>query len=194
MMRALPPRWSVGLVAVIVLWQATSCCCCLGGATTPALTPSPVSKELAQQMRERINQVKSQKGPFTVEISDQELTSYVVTLLQSGPGEFPARDMQIQFNDGYADIWATFIDVAPTDVPAYIQATVGAADGKLVFSITRASAGVFPVPGAMRESISQVLSETLAELQLGLEIEHAQIKPGKLILTGQVTGNVPDLP
>jgi hypothetical protein len=188
-------RWSVvGVVAAIVLWQATSCCCCLGGATAPPMTPTAVSEDLARGMRERVSDVKAEIGPFALEISDRELTSYIVTFLQSGPGDFPARDMQIQFGDGYLDIWATFIDIAPTDVPAYVRATVDVVDEQVVLYITEANAGVFPIPGALRESISQTLSETLAELQLGLQVERVEIQPGKMILTGQVTGDVPDLP
>ncbi len=194
MMSALPRGLRMGLVTAIVLWQAASCCCCLGGAIAPAMTPYPVSKDLAQQMRERVNETKSRQGAFTIEISDRELTSYVVSLLQSGAGEFPARDMQIQFGDGYLDIWATFIDLAPTDILAHVRATVEAVDGQLVFLITQANAGTFPVPGAVRESISQVLSETLAELELGLEIDHVEIEPGRMVLSGRVTGDIPDLP
>ena len=184
----------VGLVAAIVLWQASSCCCCLGGATAPPMTPFPVSEDLAQKVRDRVKEVELRTGTFALEISDEELTSYVIALLQSGPGDFPARDMQVQFGDGYVDIWATFIDVAPTEVPAYIRATVEVVDEKVVFHITEANAGAFPVPGALRESIAQTLSETLAEQQLGLQVAQVEIQPGKMILTGQVTGDIPDLP
>lgn len=188
------PRWVIaGALAALVLWQASSCCC-LGGAVTPAMTPFPVSEDLAHDLRERFNEAKSTKGPFTFEFSDQELTAYIVSYLQSGPGEFPARDMQAQFQDGYVDIWATFIDVAPTDVPAYVQASVQAVDGEAVFYITQANAGPFPVPGAMRETISQSLGESLAELQLGLAFDHIQISPGTAIISGRVVGDVPDLP
>lgn len=194
MLRALPRRWPTGFLAAVVIWQATSFCCWLGGAVAPAMTPLPPSEDLAQQMRERVTQVKSQRGGFTIEVSDRELISYIVTLLQSGPGEFPARDMQIQFGDGYADIWATFIDIAPVDIPIHVRATVEAVDGTLSFSIVQASAGVFPVPGALRETIAQTLSETLDELQLALEIDSVQIQEGQISLSGQVTGDLPDLP
>jgi hypothetical protein len=183
----------VGLIAVIVLWQASSCCL-LGGAAAPPLTPFPVSEDLAQGVRDRVKEVEFTTGTFAVEISDQELTSYVIALLQSGPGDFPARDMQVQFGDGYVDIWATFIDIAPTAIPAYVRATAEVVDKQVVFRITEANAGVFPVPGALRESISQTLSETLAELELGLQVDRVEIQPGKMILTGQVTGDIPDLP
>jgi len=194
MTRSALPRSSLAFVLAVVLWQVASCCCCLGGAVPPGMTPAPISEEQAQQMRERINQAGLQQGAFAIEVTDEELTSYVVGLLQSGAGEFPARDMQIRFGDGYADIWATFIDVAPVDLPVYARATVSAVDGKLAFSIVQANAGSFPVPGAMRESIADVLSDSLAELELGLQIESAQIVPGKLLLAGQVTGSVPSLP
>ena len=191
---ALPHWLATGLIAAVVFWQASSCCCCLGGAVTPAMTPLPISRDLAQAMRERLMQAKAEQGPFTITITDQELTSYLVALTQSGPGDFPARDMQLQFGAGYVEIWATFIEVAPGDVPAYVRATVEAVDGQLVFHILQANAGAIPVPGAMREAIAQSLSETLAELQLGLEIARVEIAPDQMTLSGRVVGDVPDLP
>ena len=138
------PRWAVaGVIAALVLWQASSCCV-LGGATSPPATPIAASKEQAQDLRERVMQSKSAPGPFTIEIGDQELTSYVVGLLQSGAGEFPARDMQIAFGEGIVEVWATFIEIAPTDVPAYVRARVEARDGQLSFVILEANAGRFP--------------------------------------------------
>jgi hypothetical protein len=184
----------MSLVAAIVLLQASSCCCCLGGAVTPDMTSIPISRELGQQMRQRVNETKAQGGTVTIEISDQELTSYFVMLLQSGAGEFPARDMQIQFGDGYVDVWVTFIEIAPTEIPVYVRATVDARDGQPVLGLVRANAGAIPIPGAMREMLAQILSETLAELGLGFEIHHVEVTPGRMALTGRVTGDVPDLP
>ena len=188
------PRWAVaGVIAALVLWQASSCCV-LGGATSPPMTPIAPSKEQAQELRDRVMQSKSAPGPFTIEISDRELTSYIIGLLQSGAGEFPARDMQIAFGEGTVEVWATFIEIAPTDVPAYVRAKVEARDGQLLFVILEANAGRFPVPGAMRESISQSLSETLAELEFGLWIDDVRVEPGVMTLSGQITGQIPDLP
>ena len=188
------PRWAVaGVIAALVLWQASSCCV-LGGATSPPMTPIAPSKEQAQELRERVMQSKSAPGPFMLAIGDRELTSYIIGLLQSGAGEFPARDMQIAFGDGTVEVWATFIEIAPTDVPVYVRARVEARDGQLSFVILKANAGRFPVPGAMRESISQSLSETLAELEFGLWIDDVRVEPGVMTLSGQITGQIPDLP
>jgi hypothetical protein len=192
------PRTLLAGVFLTVLLLQFSSCCCLGGAAPPAVTPHPTSIDLAQQMRERFNEAAaeahSRGGTFAIEVTDRELTSYVVMLLQSGAGEFPARDMQIEFGDGYVDVWATFIDVAPTELPSYLRATVEATEGRLVFHILEASSGRIAVPGAMRETIAQVLSETLDELELGLYVQLVEVVPGRLVLTGQVTGTVPSLP
>jgi hypothetical protein len=197
MTSALPRGLLAGAAVTLVLLQ-TSFCCCLGGAVTPAMTPHSTSIELAQQMRERFNEATSEAqgrgGAFTIEVSDRELTSYVLMLLQSGAGQFPARDMQVEFGDGYVDLWATFVEIAPTDLPTFVRATVEAVDGRLVFDILQANAGPIPVPGAMREMIARVLSETLDELVPGLSVQRVEVKPGKVVLSGQVTGPVPDLP
>lgn len=188
-------RWpAVGMMLAVVLWQVSSCCCCLGGANSPPANSMPPDPELAQDLRTRFNEATAVPGPVTLEATDQELTSYVVGLLQSGEGEFPARDMQIRFGDGYVEIWATFIEIAPTDVPVYVRGTVTAESGQLVFTLLEANAGPFPIPGAMRESIAQSFSETLAEASLGLTVDEVQIEPGRAVLTGQVTGKVPPLP
>ena len=197
MTRALPRGLFAGIVVTIVLVQASSCCC-LGGAAIPAMTLQSTSDDLAYQMRERFNATKAEAlagdGTFAIEVSDRELTSYVVLLLQSGAGEFPARDMQIEFGDGHVDIWATFVEIAPTDLPAFVRATVEAVDDQLVFHILQANAGPISVPGAMRETISRVLGDTLDELVMGLDVQHVEVTPGKMVLIGQVTGNIPDLP
>ena len=188
------PRLSTGLLLAVVLWQVSSCCCCLGGAVTPPMTPVPISRELAVEMRERVNEAKSRSGTVEIAVTDQELTSYVVGLLQSGAGEFPARDMQIRFGDGVVEVWATFIDIAPSEIPAYVRGAIVVVDGALVFQIEQANAGPFPVPGALRETISQILSESLDELQIGIEFERVRILKGEMIVLGQVTGSPPDLP
>jgi len=188
------PWWMVaGVIAILVIWQAASCCL-LERAISPPVTPIAPSSEQAQALRERVMQVKSSPGPFTIEIGDQELTSYVIGLLQSGAGQFPARDMQIAFGEGTVDVWATFIEIAPTDIPAYVRVKVEARDGQLSFVILEANAGRVPVPGAMRESISQSLSETLAELEFGLWIDDVRVEPGVMTFSGRIIGPIPDLP
>ena len=102
--------------------------------------------------------------------------------------------MQIEFGEGYAEIWITFIDIAPSDIPVYVRASVRAVDGHAVFDIGQATGASIQIPSAMRELIAQVLTETLADLELGLRFERATIEPGRLILEGQITGAVPDLP
>jgi len=187
-------RWAIALaIAAFVLWQVVSCYG-LSGAEPPPVTPYAVSKDLAQEMRQRVMEAKSTPGPFAITLTDQELTSYVVTWLQSGPGTFPARDMQIEFGEGYAEIWITFIDIAPSDIPVYVRASVRAVDGHAVLDISQATGASIQIPGAMRELVAQVLTETLADLELGLRFERATIEPGRLILEGQITGAVPDLP
>jgi hypothetical protein len=189
-----PRRALAALVSVVFLLQTSSCCCLLGGAVTPQMTPFAIESDLAAEMRERVIGVTSTTGPFTIVITDRELTSYLVGLAQSGAGEFPAKDMKLAFGDGYVEIWATFVEIAPSDLAIYIKGTVSAVDGEVVFAIAQAHAGSFPMPGAMRELISQSVSETLAELQFDLDIEQVQIRHGEMVLRGTVSGDIPDLP
>ena len=79
-------------------------------------------------------------------------------------------------------------------MPAFVRARVEAADGHLIIHLDKAHAYTVPIPGALREMLAQILSETLAELQQGLEINHIEVTPGKMTLSGRVTGDLPDLP
>jgi hypothetical protein len=158
------------------------------------VTPVAPSQELAHALRDRVTSTKARQGTFSITLTDQELTSYVIGLLQSGEGAFPARDMQILFREGYIEVWATFIEIAPTDVPAYVRAIVTARDGQLDVAILEANGGPFPVPGAMRELISRVMSESLAELDLPLSIDEVTVSSGEMTLRGEVTGTLPDIP
>jgi hypothetical protein len=98
------------------------------------------------------------------------------------------------FNREYVDIWATFIDVAPVDIPIYARVEIEAQRGQLIFHVAQANAGPFPLPGAMRETISQSLSESLAELELGFWVEDVKIEQGQIELSGEITDSFPDLP
>jgi hypothetical protein len=76
----------------------------------------------------------------------------------------------------------------------FVQARVSAVDGHLDIRFDKAYTYTVPIPGAMREMLAQILSETLAELQQGLEIDNVEVSPGRMLLSGQVTGDLPDLP
>lgn len=180
---------SISLVlADVLLW------CWPGRAAIPPMTPFEVDKEYANALRERVQRVKSAIGPFEIAFTDLELTSYLVALAWSGAGEFPARDIKLQFNQGDLEIWATFIEVAPADLPVYVRATAEAVGGNLVFHIHQANLGPISLPGALRDLIADSLGETLAELNLPLTVEAVELHPGQAILRGTITGPIPDLP
>ena len=46
----------------------------------------------------------------------------------------------------------------------------------------------------MRETIARILGDTLEEMVSGLDVQRVKILPGKAILSGTVTGSLPDLP
>jgi hypothetical protein len=102
--------------------------------------------------------------------------------------------MWIEFGNGYVDIWATFIDIAPVNIPVYARVEIEALHGQLIFHIVQASAGMFPLPGAMRETLSQSLSESIAELELSVWVEDVDIDRGTMRFSGKITGLLPDLP
>lgn len=192
--------WAAMMTALGALLYISLNCCCCGHTPIPPPPPLATSREEATALRKKLTAAKARPGPFTVEIGDAEFSSYLDYLMRLGAGEFPARDVYVRFArdsgspTGYIEVWATFVDVAPTDIPTYARATVEAENGHLAFHLIQADAGPCAIPGMMRESIAQVLSESLAELELGIEVKSVEVTPGKMVVTGRITGQVPDLP
>ncbi len=189
-------RYRRPFIALAVLFILADLLSCYWScrAVSPPVPPFEIDKAQADALRERVQEVKSKPGPFEISLTDRELTSYIVGLAWSGAGEFPARDMKLQFNEGDWEIWATFIEVAPTDLAVYVRATVEAADGNLVFHLEQANVGPIAIPGALRDLIAASLSETLAELNLALRVEAVEVRSGQITLRGTITGEIPDLP
>ncbi len=137
--------------------------------------PLVVSTEAAAQLEARIQQslqgVPGQQ--FILRMTDVEVTSLVASKLTEYE-ESPVTDPRIWFTKG--KIYGTGrVKVFSIPTPFVVIASARIEDGQVVVAIEDSSAGMFPIPQRLLETISQSINETIQEIQLELEVTALEI-------------------
>lgn len=156
------------------------------------LTPVAVSAEAAESFDLKLRSAKTeietavsagQKKELALSITDKEINSKVTQM--KAKGELPARELLINFGDGY------FLAYAVVDTPG-VNAKIGAIGGVEVVKgtpkivITEFNLGKLPLPKTINKRVEQILN-IIVSLQLAdlpLEITNVQIKNHQLIILG----------
>jgi hypothetical protein len=181
----LPVRVRLALCAVVLLGLACGPCNLLAAVTPTPPRPIAVSTESAAQLESRIQQnLSGPPGqPFLLRMSDAEVTSLLATKLAETDGA-PVADPQIWFTKGKIYGQGRLVNVLPVETTVHIVAAPHIRDGQVVVDIEEASAGTVPLPDRVLETLSQSLNETVAEIQLDLEVTDLEILEGEAILKG----------
>lgn len=156
------------------------------------LTPVAVSAEAAESFDLKLRSAKTeietavsagQKKELALSITDKEINSKVTQM--KAKGELPARELLINFGDGY------FLAYAVVDTPG-VNAKIGAIGGVEVVKgtpkivITEFNLGKLPLPKTINKRVEQILN-IIVSLQLAdlpLEITNVRIKNHQLIILG----------
>ncbi len=131
---------------------------------TPTQTPIPVSTQAAGDFITAIEQptMDPTAGTAPIVITEEELTSYVATQLQSDPNAF-SRDPQISLENDQVVVngtIATNIITAPGSLAAKIA--VGP-DGLPQATITSATVGAFPIPSPLLSQATGMIDQGIAD-------------------------------
>ncbi len=131
---------------------------------TPTQTPIPVSTQAAGDFITAIEQptMDPTAGTATIVITEEELTSYVATQLQSDPNAF-IRDPQISLENDQVVVngtIATNIITAPGSLAAEIS--VGP-EGLPHATITSATVGGLPIPSPLLTQASGMIDKSIAD-------------------------------
>ncbi len=185
---------SLYFVSLLVITVSLAC-----SPRTPAETPntpsdewSPpggriaISQEAADRLKENFNREMQEASTGTecrLFVTNEELTSLVALSLQN-TGSIPLTDPQVWFTAGHVYITGTFSPFWPLQFRSLIVATPVVHDGQIVVKVERAQMGPFPFPQDVLNSASQSINETLAEMQLDLQITALQVLEGELQLAG----------
>jgi len=157
-----------------------------GDIPSPPGGQIPVSQEAADQLKENFNremQEASTGEEFRLFVTNEEITALVALTLQD-TGSVPLSDPQVWFTAGRVYMTGTFSPFWPFKFQSLIVTTAVVDDGQIEVEVERAQMGPFPFPRRALESASESINETLAEMQLDLEITALEILEGELQLAG----------
>jgi hypothetical protein len=153
--------------------------------TARQLTPVPVSSAAAGSFDAKLATVQSAPAPVTVEIDDQEATSKLVEALAAEPSAPQIDDPQVAFREGRVYFSGTSRD-APIPVRVVIVGRVEARDGRLITTVEQIDTGRFPLPGAMRDQIIDIASDTdRLNDELPIVVHEVRVLDGRMVLTGE---------
>jgi hypothetical protein len=175
--RSFPAPWSLVAVLAVILLM-TSGCNSSGCAGVPQDGAVRVSQQAAQRLQVRIDQANASKTPeFTLEATDEEVTSYLATYLQQSP----LTDAQVRFVSGKVQIYATAAQLLNLSVATVWTAQVDA--GQVRINLESATVSCMPVPPQLLESVSATLNQMIVESQTNIQVKSIRIDPGKVSVT-----------
>ncbi len=130
---------------------------------TPTQTPIPVTTQAAGDFINSIEKptIDPASGNATIVLTEQEITSYVATQLQSDPNSF-IRDPQVSLEDNQVIIRGTIVTDIVT-APGTVTASIAVgADGLPKATITSATVGSFPIPAPLLTTASSMIDQGIA--------------------------------
>jgi hypothetical protein len=169
--------------------------CGLGKKTPSTETKVPVSQEAADRLEQKLKEgVNGDEGTFSLEVTDAELTSYVILKLSEQAdrkGDLPLEDFQVQFIGGQMIYSAKVTTVCPFQLDVRVAATAQVEDGQFDVAVDKAQVGVLSLPKVLLDSLSRIITETIAEaperVEEAVEITDVETGEGMMRIDGRVT-------
>jgi len=180
-------RTTLSVIGLLIILTSLAC-----GSGNPGDVPSPpggqipVSQEAADRLRENFSremQEASTGEEFRLFITNEEMTSLVALTLQE-TSSVPLSDPQVWFTAGRIYLTGTFSPSWPFRFRSLIVATAVVRDGQVEVEVEEAQMGPFPFPRRALASASESINETLAEMQLDLNVTTLEILEGEMQLAG----------
>ena len=179
-------RWPL-LLLLLLLLPLLACGSCRRPSHPFTLPCQPtISEAAADRFEEKIRPLIEEKGPkvFTLQTTCDEVTSFLVRMLQEHPGESPVEDPRICFTPGQVHVAGRFTNVLPFEFEGVVVAVPHLVDGRLEIEIVRASAGSLPLPGALLRTLSNTINETLVESEIGIHFSAIEVGEGQITVSG----------
>lgn len=164
--------------------------CQISGGDTQTSPTVPILTEEALALSEKLEQAvqeANQQGTFTIEITEQQLTSYVALNLDK-INQVPVTDVQIRLRD--EQIWITgVVHQDNLDFPLELVAKIIVdSTNHLSIAFTKAQVGPFTLPKIMldtiRERVEKVIAEQLPSVREEYVIDEISIGEGFILIRG----------
>jgi hypothetical protein len=179
--RRSPVPWFLMAILVVTLLVSSGCSGsdCAGIPQDGAVR---VSQQAAQRLQVRLDQANASQAPeFTLEATDEEVTSYLAVYLKQSP----LTDAQVRFLSGKVQIYATAAQLLNVSVMSLWTAQIDA--GQVRINLESATVSCMPVPPQLLESVSAMLNQMIVESQVNVQVKAIRLDPGKITVTASKT-------
>jgi hypothetical protein len=123
-------------------------------------------------------------GPFTVTLTDQQLTAAANDYLAQHP-EVPFSDLQVRVHPDGVEVTGK-ARVGGLSVPVRTWGVVTVVDDVPYFQVTNVDLGQAPLPGSIKNIITALLDQSvdLSQFNLPMVVQDIQLGEGQMTITG----------
>jgi hypothetical protein len=191
-------NYALPFFLLTILLTSLACTMNVGGPDYSSLPTVPVSTEYAQSIQDEVQrafQEGAQTGTITLNLTEQQLTSYIAEKLQTDPrlqrnGQPLLTDPQVYLQDGQMKIYGN-TQQGPFTANIGIVMNVGVDEnGQPKVDIASADFGPLPAPEGLRDTIAAMIREaylgSLGPVATGLRVENIQIADGVMTVSGRI--------
>jgi hypothetical protein len=170
----------------------------VGGPDYSNLPAVPVSTEYAQSIQDEVQrafQNAAQTGTITLNLNEQQLTSYIAERIQNDPrlqrnGKPLITDPQVYLRDGQMKIYGkTQQSIFTANIGIVMDVGVDE-NGQPKVDIASADFGPLPAPEGIRDTVAAMIREaymgSLGPVANGLRIESINIADGVMTINGRI--------
>ncbi|MBN1977272.1 MAG: hypothetical protein JW918_07715 [Anaerolineae bacterium] len=100
-------------------------------------------------------------GSFSIVVSEEEMTSLAVLVLEDMDDPSPISQPQVLFRNDRIEAYATIHATGSTEVPGMLAFTVDILDGEIVVTREKIDLGPLPIPESLTEPVTEMLTEAL---------------------------------
>lgn len=192
------PRYAFPLFLLLLVLTALACNINVGGPDYSSLPPIPISTEYAQSIKDEVQRAFEEgalTGEITLNLTEQQITSYLASRLQSDPSlqqnsQPLITEPQVYLRDGQMQIYGKS-QRSMFNANIGIIVSVGVdAEGQPDIEIVSADFGPLPAPEGLKDTIEAMVREaytgSLGPVATGLRIETITIANGIMTVTGRI--------
>ena len=192
------PKYAFPLFLLILALTALACNINVGGPDYSNLPPVPISTEYAQSIEDEVRRAfeeGAQTGVITLNLTEQQITSFLASRLQSDPNlqqdnQPLITEPQVYLRDGQMQIYGkTQRGMFNANIGIIVSVGVDA-EGQPDIEIVSADFGPLPAPEGLKDTIEAMVREaytgSLGPVATGLRIETITITNGIMTVSGRI--------
>jgi hypothetical protein len=192
------PNYALPIFLLTLVLATLACTMNVGGPDYSNLPAVPVSTEYAQSIQEEVQrafQEGAQTGTLTLQLTEQQITSYIAERLRTDPklqrnGQPLITDPQVYLRDGQMKIYGkTEQGMFTANIGIVVDVGVDE-NGQPKVDIASADFGPLPAPEGLRDTIAAMVREaytgSLGPVATGLRVENISIADGVMTVTGRI--------